>query len=300
MVSRVSDLQTFSVVSANLRRLQSRLQHLNDQASSGFRVNRPSDDPAGASAVVRSYSIVNSLNQDTRAAGFARGFLGAQDGILDDASNIITRGREIAVQQANGVISDDERAAAAEEVHSLLEALVALGNSDLGGRCLFSSGEDVVPGEEPFTDPNDPGFDPANPYSGSTAPLQVEVGSGQVIRVTTSGDEVLGSSVAALADLETRLSAGTDPAGALAALDEAAADISTERASIGARIERIDQRMGQIDQAELVTTELINTTRGADVVGIVSNLVELQAQLQVAAAASQMVIETNLVNILQV
>ena len=300
MLSRVSDVQISSQVSANLARAQVRLQELSEQASSGVKLNRPSDDPAGAGTVIRSHSIINALSQDTRAASFARGFLGAQDAVLDDADNIITRAREIAVQQANGVASDADRAAAATEVHELLSALVAVGNSELGGRRLFSSGEDAVPGAEPFTHPDDVGFDPANPYSGSTTPLQVEIGSGRLVRVTTTGSDVFGRAIAALDDLETRLQAGTDPSASLTELELSAADISTERSSIGARVQSLDERTGQIDRAELATKEIINETSGADIVGIVTSLVALQTQLQISAAASEQVLGANLASMLQV
>jgi len=300
MLSRVSDSQMFSQVSLNLTRLQVRLQEASEQVATGVQLNRPSDDPAGAGVAVRSFSVRNALNQDTRAASFARSFLGAQDGVLDDANNIITRAREIATQQANGVVSDEDRLAAATEVHSLLGALVAVGNSELGGRRLFSSGEDAVSGTEPFTDPDDPAFDPADPYTGSTTPLEVEIGSGQVIRVTTTGSQILGTAIAALDDLETRLRAGTDPSPCLTDLELSATEISTERASIGARVERIDQRTDQIERAELVVEELINETRGADMVAIVTKLVELQTQLQIATAASQKVLEASLASTLNI
>lgn len=299
MVSRVSDFQTSSLVLANLRRLQVKLQAVNEQATTGFRVNRPSDDPAGAGTVLRSFSTMNALNQDDRATGFAHGFLSAQDGVLGEAGDVITRAREIATQQANGVASDADRAAAASEVHALLEALVGLGNSDMGGRWLFSSGTDVVPGAEPFTDPNDPSFDPANPYTGSATPLQVQIGAGQLVRVTTTGSDVFGTAIAALDDLKSRLQAGTDPSVSLTALEQAAADISTERSSVGGRMEQIDDRVTQISRVELLTTESINTTRGADMEGILTNLVELQTQLQIAVAASQRIMETSLASALR-
>jgi flagellar hook-associated protein 3 FlgL len=299
MIFRVSDLQTFSRLSTNFGRLRTRVEELNEQATTGLRLNRPSDDPAGAGVVVRSLSVVESLAQDTRAVNFARSFLTAQDGVLEDAGNVITRAREIAVQHSNDLFSDSERAAAAAEVHALLEALVALGNAELGGRRLFSAGEDAT-GAAPFTDPNDPAFDPANPYNGSATPLEVEIGSGELIRTTTPGDQVLGSAIVALADLETQLSSGADPGASLPLLEGAAGDLSVERSSIGTRAERLDGRAGQIEHGELAAQDLISTTRDADIVAVVTSLVSLQGQLQVAAAASQQVLQASLVNLLRV
>lgn len=297
MISRVSDLATFTDLRLNFGRLRARLDDLSEQIATGQRVNRPSDDPAGAAVLVRSLSVLDAFDADRRAASFARGFLGVEDALLDDAGFILDRARELATQHANGLFGDGERAAAAEEVHALLDAVVAIGNSELGGRRLFSGGESVG-GAAPFVDPDDPGFDPGNPYVGASRGLEVEIGGGELVRVTTPGDQVFGGAIAALADLEDRLRAGTSTADALPLLEAAATALHTERASVGTRLGRVDARDGQIDDAELVVDQTVAATRGADLVSLVTELAQLQAQLQVAAAASQRVLESSLVNLL--
>jgi flagellar hook-associated protein 3 FlgL len=300
MISRVSDLHTFSELSVTLNRLRSRIDELTEQVSTGYRVNRPSDDPSAAATVVRSLSAIAGLDRDTRAADFARGFLGAQDALLDDARNVLDRAKEIAVQQANGVLTDGERQAAAEEVHALLEGIVGIGNAEQGGRRLFGAGAEVASSPPPFTDPNDPAFDPLAPYTGPAAPFEVAIAADQRLRVTTPGDQVLGSTIAALADLEARLQTNTDPENAIPLLDAAAVDLAAERASIGTRVGRVEDRAGQIEKADLITTEGIATARGADIVDLVTQLTQLQGQLQVATAAAERAISTSLVNLLSV
>jgi len=300
VISRVSDLQTFTELNGTLGRLKARIDELTEQVATGYRVNRPSDDPAAASRVVRSLSSLESLGRDTRAGEFARGFLGAQDALLDDARHITDRVKEIAVQQANGVLSDGERQAAAEEVHALLEAIVAIGNSEFDGRRVFAAGVEAATSPAPFTDPNDPSFDPLDPYSGPAAPLEVAIASDQRIRVTTPGDQVFGSTIAAIADLEARLQANNDPENSIPLLDAAAADLGAERASVGTRMGRIENRKSQVDGAKVLTTEGIATARGADTVDIVTQLAQLQSQLQVATAAAGRAIDASLVNLLAV
>jgi flagellar hook-associated protein 3 FlgL len=200
------------------------------------------------------------------------------------------------VQHANGTLTASEHAVAAEEVHELLEAMVAIGNSDLAGRYLFSAGEDAT-GQAPFVHPDDLTFDAANPYVGAARALEVGIDGGEVVRVTTPGDQVLGSAIAALADLESRLQGGTDSAQSLPLLDDAATVLTTERASLGARLERVGGRERQIQQSELVVTETIADTRDADMVEVVTHLTQVQGQLQVALAASQRILEATLTNL---
>lgn len=300
MITRVSDLQTFAELTANLGRLGQRIAELGEQAATGARVNKPSDDPSGAGMLVRAFSVRHVLGQDQRASDLAHRFLAAQDGMLDDARNLLDRAREITVQQANGVYSDGDRIAAAEEVHALLESVVFIGNGVLDGRHLFAAGADTGAGPLPFVDPNDPSFDPANPYVGPARPLEVEVGSGQQVRITTPGDQVFGTTIAALADLENRLRTGADPLGAFVQLDSAADELGVERASVGARAQQVHLRETQIRDADLLTTEAISITRGADMVEIVTQLAQLQGQLQLASAVGQRILEANLVNLLGV
>jgi flagellar hook-associated protein 3 FlgL len=299
VITRVSDLQTSYMVQDTLTRLRQRIDDLSVQAATGSRVNKPSDDPPGAGELVRATSTLETLKQDERAGTFARGFLSAQDGVLDDARHIVDRAREIAVQQANGTLTAANRAAAAEEVHALLEAITALGNTTLGGRRLFSGGEDAS-GTAPFVDPNDPGFDPADPYVGSARGLEVEVGSGELLRVTTPGDQIFGNAIEALADLEAELAANADPTSVLPQLDLAAADLSAERASVGTRLQRVDQRAAEITRADLITTEHVSSIQSADIAEVAIQLAQLQGQLQVAAATAQRILDTNLVNLLRI
>jgi flagellin-like hook-associated protein FlgL len=149
-------------------------------------------------------------------------------------------------------------------------------------------------------DPNDPAFDPLNPYVGSADTLEIDIGGGQRVRVATPGDQVFGSAIAALADLEARLLAGTNPADALPALETAAGIISVERADVGTRLQRIDARTTQIGQNEVATAEVVDATRGADLVEIVTELTAVQGQLQVAATATQQILQTSLVSFLNV
>jgi flagellar hook-associated protein 3 FlgL len=297
VISRVSDVQSFAELGANIGRLQVRLEDLNTQVATGRRLERPSDDPAGAGIVVRSFSTLDGLDRDRRSAGFARRFLVAQDALLDDARGVIDRAREIAVQHASGLLTPSEHAAAAEEVHELLEAMVAIGNSDLAGRYLFSAGEDAT-GQVPFVHPDDPAFDAANPYVGAARALEVAIDGGEVVRVTTPGGQALGPAIAALADLESRLMGGTDSAQSLPLLDDAAAALATERASLGARLGRVGERERQIQHGELVVTQALADTRDADMVEVVTHLTQVQGQLQVALAASQRILDAALTNLL--
>jgi len=92
-----------------------------ERLSSGMRINRPSDDPAGL-------SVVASLNLDSRIAN--QGIKNLNDGIsllniaegaLLQLSSIATRQEELAEQAANGVYGLSQRKALQAEAQALTE-----------------------------------------------------------------------------------------------------------------------------------------------------------------------------------
>jgi flagellar hook-associated protein 3 FlgL len=299
MIVRVTDSLAFQQVTDSLGRIARRLLAAQEQAATGRRINRPSDDPPGAAQVVQAQTALVTLAQDRRAVALGRTYLGAQDGVLSDATNLLARAREIATQHANGLSTPADRAAAAAEVHALLEAMAALGNTEFEGRRLYGGAAQAT-GVPPFTDPNDPAFDPDAPYAGSATPFTIEIGSGEELRVTTPGDQVFGGAIAALADLEDRLRTGADPAPALTTLGDAAGDLAAEQASVGARLQRLDQQATRIRTLDLASERRLAAVRDADVVAAVSALTQLQIALQTSASAASSILQGSLAGLLRV
>src|SRR5205823_1162893 len=150
-------------------------------------------------------------------------------------------------QQASGLLSPSERAAAREEVHGLLQGLTAIGNQELAGRRLF--GGLALDAPAPFTDPDATGYSASTAYVGSTQELSIKVGgsASERVRVSTRGDTVFGDGLTALESLETALATGGNVTSTLAGLAQGQATFDAERASVGAR------EAGLIDRGQQVS-----------------------------------------------
>ena len=105
----------------NLAQTNRSLARAMERLASGRRVNSARDDAAGL-------AITNGLNaqrrgtlQAIRNMNDARGFLNTADGALDTETQIVQRMRELALQAANGTLSNDSRSYLNGEFQQLLQ-----------------------------------------------------------------------------------------------------------------------------------------------------------------------------------
>ncbi|TMA56895.1 MAG: hypothetical protein E6J75_08790 [Deltaproteobacteria bacterium] len=224
-----------------------------------------------------------------------------RDKALGEGEQILVRAEEIATQQASSLLSPGERAAAREEVHGLLEGLTALGNTELGGRRIF--GGLALDGAAPFASvPEDvSAYDPTKAYTGSAQEFSVKVGgtSSERVRITTRGDTVFQRSLQALKDLWTALDTNGDTAGTLAGLGSARDDLSTERASVGARQAELVSRTSQVKSLTVDQQKVISDAQDADLVAVIARLTQTQTALQATLTAGAEIARTSLVDLLR-
>ena len=96
------------------------LQKSMEKLSSGERINRASDDSAGLAVSEKMRSQIRGLNQASKNIGNAVSFIQTTEGYLQETTDILQRIRELAVQGANGIYSDEDRMQIQVEVSSLV------------------------------------------------------------------------------------------------------------------------------------------------------------------------------------
>ncbi len=114
-----------------------KLFKLNNQISSGRRIDRPSDDPLGLSQVLIYRSELNSFNQFEKTIDRANGWMSRTDSILSDVDNLLGRATELAVQQASSTSTEATREGAAEEIEEIRAMVVGLANSKYADKYMF-------------------------------------------------------------------------------------------------------------------------------------------------------------------
>ncbi len=90
-----------------------------ERLSSGFRINRASDDAAGLSVSMKFRAQIRSYQQATRNATEGNALLQVAEGAADQISNILTRMKELATQAASANTTQSDRDNIFTEVNTL-------------------------------------------------------------------------------------------------------------------------------------------------------------------------------------
>ena len=92
-----------------------------EKLSSGERINRAGDDASGLAVSEKLRSQVRGLNQAERNIQNGVSFIQATEGYLQETQDILHRIRELSVQSANGIYTDEDRMQIQVEVSQLVD-----------------------------------------------------------------------------------------------------------------------------------------------------------------------------------
>jgi len=92
-----------------------------EKLSSGERINRAGDDASGLAVSEKMRSQIRGLNQAERNIMNGVSFIQATEGYLQETQDILHRIRELSVQSANGIYTDEDRMQIQVEVSQLVD-----------------------------------------------------------------------------------------------------------------------------------------------------------------------------------
>ena len=115
--------RNMSAVIANnqLLGIEGRLSASIERLSSGLKINRASDNPAGMAISNKMKAQIDALDQAEANAADGVSVVQIADGALNEVSSILQRIRELSVQAANGTNSFDDRQSIQNEVDELVK-----------------------------------------------------------------------------------------------------------------------------------------------------------------------------------
>lgn len=241
----------------NLNTSQSSLATSMERLSSGLRVNSARDDAAGLAVAERMNTAVRGAGVAIRNANDGVSMLQTVEGALGRIGENLQRIRELAVQSANGVISDDDRAYLQAEATQLQEEVKRIVDN------TRFNGLEVLDGTYP-------------------SPVSFQVGpeSTDTVNVETSSFVMTGLNVYGDADISTE-------AAARALIDQIDTDlegVNTARAASGA----VQSRMESIVMQLQVFSENTAAARGrimdTDYAQETANLARVQILQQAGSA----------------
>ena len=165
----------YSDLSFALRLHIEALSRLQEQASTGSRINRASDDPSAAYRVLGLNSQQRSLASYMDNIAQAMSTLEISLTVIDDMTSAIADAKVTMSQIVSGVYDEVGRERTAEAIDSTLEQMVSLANTRHLNEYLFGGGDT---GSAPYAVTRTDGKITSVTYQGSSENRQIEVAAG--------------------------------------------------------------------------------------------------------------------------
>lgn len=228
------------------------------ELSSGMRINSAADDASGLAVSEKMRSQIRGLNQASRNVMNGVSMLQTAEGYMQSTTDILQRIRELSVQSANGIYSDEDRAMLQTEVEQLVSEVDRISQTaEFNGMTLLSGrfAEDGIK-------------------------LQVGANTDQnfTVKLGNMSATALGLKVAGQDGTEQSISL-SDPESAnmaLATVDEALKVVNKNRADVGASMNRMEMAQKGINIASENIAASESRIRDADMAKTITEHVKNQ------------------------
>jgi flagellar hook-associated protein 3 FlgL len=271
--------------------------------STGLRLQKASDDPNAAAQTMRARSSLRALEQYRRNIDLLESRVSAEEGVLDQLSDVLSRAQELGLSQRGATANASTRAVAKAEVDQILDFVVGLGNTKFGDEYLFGGAYSDQP---PF-DPTRPDFlsldsngDPRIPQGEK----QAEISSGRYLKGNHDGKQVFLDTgvIQAIKELSDALASPTpdqDLGNALVSLESAFDSVQSLIGEVGARINQLQVTNSNLDALDLNLQTLKSNLEEVDLEKAVTELVSRQTSMQAAMLATSRVMGLTLADYLR-
>lgn len=283
---------TQSMLSNNMLRNVSntydKLGKLQDQLYTQKKFTKPSDDPVAAMMGMGYRTDLNRIQQYTRNIGEVKNWIDSTDDALDKGVLALQRLRDLTIQASGGTLEVSQKKAIAEEVKQLKEHLTNIGDTQVGGKYIFG-------GDQTNVRPSESGY--------PSGKIEMEVFSGIKLQANTEGASIFKDMLKEDGDIDQLISAlegdGTDIGSMLEVVDKNIDNFLSERASIGARQNRVELMEDRLSQQEVFSTRILSDNEDVDMEKVIINLTSQEAVLRATLSAGSRIIQPTLVDFLR-
>lgn len=255
---RVSTNYIFQASSTAIQNAQQTEVALQQEISTGKRINQPSDDPYGLAQSLTLTAVKNSLTQYNSNLTYAQQFLSESNNALTSINSMVGQAYQLAVTAANSTTDQTARQGMVDQVNQMEQQLVSLANSQ------GSNGEYIFAGQKtqatPFTVTGG-----ALVYSGDANNVNVEVGPNQTMTVNTQAGTMFSNLYSQLETFKNDLSSGN--VGAISNVD-----IANLQSSQTAVLQAQGTIGGNLQEVTTLTSA--NNLRTTDLTSQISNLTD--------------------------
>lgn len=278
------------------------METLQDQLSTGKKINKPSDNPVTAVRGMFYRSSLNEIEQYKRNLDHGLSWMTATDEALNEVTEVMQRVRELTVQGLNGTNDSTSRSAIAEEINQLKNHLGEIANTQFSGKYIFA-GTDLK--NPPFDADSTIANSPKEFRNNNQEVLELDVGVKSNIQINVRGMDIfnnqdIGGVFTVLSDIVDQFrNSDENNSNHLDKLDSQMDNILKERSELGARMNRIELAMSRIDGIEVSTTRLLSEEEDVDISQVIVNLKAQENVQRAALSAGARIIQPSLVDFLR-
>ncbi|SFI50151.1 flagellin [Treponema bryantii] len=243
-----------------------------EKLSSGERINRAGDDASGLAVSEKMRSQIRGLNQASKNIQNGVSFIQTTEGYLTETTDILQRVRELAVQAANGIYSDEDRMQIQVEVSQLVAEV------DRIASVAQFNGMNMLTGR--FAE------------GGDTMQFQIGANTDQNARVYigTMTAAALGLKGAQGGDEQISIASPDEANMTLATVDAALTNVNKQRADLGAYQNRFEMAAKGVNIAAENTQAAESRIRDTD---MASEMVEFTKNSILTQAGTAMLAQAN-------
>ncbi|MFA5967700.1 MAG: flagellar hook-associated protein FlgL [Sphingomonas sp.] len=287
---QISTNRYYERSNSQFQTLQSQVDKLQEQISTGKKVSAPSDD---AVAYQRLQGLKQAGTDDAAWQGnitLARTILQDTDSTLGNITDRLQQLQELAVQATTGTLSASDRLALANNVRSAIQDLVGLANTkDVRGQPLFGAATgntavavDATTGVVSF--------------SGTGSPASIPVGNGTSVQPSDTAARIFGNiptsaggttdTFALLSSFADALESGGPVSNAiLTDLGAAVNQVTNVRSAAGARSARLDVESARLTDVSLTRETERSALEDTDITTAITELQKTSTVLQATQAS---------------
>jgi flagellin len=245
--------------------------------SSGLRITKAGDDASGLAVSEKMRAQIRGLNQASKNAENGISFVQTTEGYMQETQDVLQRIRELAIQSANGIYTDEDRMQIQVEVSQLVDEVDRVashaqfnGMNMMTGRFAQATGENIVTASMWF-------------HIGANIDQREQVFIGTM---TTDGLGIRDLGSREIISLETV----NDANQAIGRVDDALVKINKQRADLGAYQNRLEMAIRGIDSGAENLQAAESRIRDAD---MANEMVKYTKNNILTQAATSMLAQAN-------
>ncbi len=299
-MTRVNLESFISTTLSNVEKSTTNMSKLQEKISTGKKVNRASDDPAGARKILSLRTEDLKLDQYSKNINTATQALEYNSSVLQNTSDILQRITELTMQGVSDSTDKNGKKIIADEINQLMETVIQTANSKRLGRYIFAGTETTTTPFEATRNSN--GKISAVSYKGNREKIEYNVGPSTNAVVNQTGDEIFMTTKVfdTIIKIRDSLSDGavTFAKEELDNLDNASKNILNNIARAGGISSTLELTGNRITDTKLSLQEILASTESADIAELVLKLTEQQSIFEASLASGSYIFKTSILNYL--